>query len=354
MFSEIGNLSQHWHVIGLASEVKAGQSLKRKIYGEGLLIWRDKAGQLHSILDCCAHKRTPLIVKDYKNNSIVCPYHGWEYDKAGALTHVPSSPDHCDKLKCTLPTFTVIESDGFLWIYLADGPPANAIPSLDEFSGRAWSRTFQTMSFETTDELLIENFMDPTHTALVHDGLIRSSKNAADHEMSLTTHSTGVKVDFPEQEESVGPGARLLFGSSMKVRHTDEFLLPNLVKVTYWINGEAKFLALIACTPCERIEDADETNTPCTQAFVQLRYRFGWLNVFAKMALPLLGRKVLKQDFDITQSQFLNQQTFAGQKEHWVASDAVAKKISTVRRQTIDGVAEDQKSRSTQTLNLRF
>jgi len=346
VFSEIGDLSKYWHVIGLASEVRPGRSLKRKLYGHPLLIWRDKNRSLHALSDCCAHKKTPLEVKDFQVNLIACPYHGWEYNETGDLIKVPSSPDCPDRLRCKLPSFSIAESEGFIWIHIGESNSDSKIPSLEDFGGRGWSRKFKTMKFETTDELLIENFMDPTHTASVHDGLIRSSDQSNEHEMSITTHADGVKVDFEEKEESVGPGMRLLLGRSMKVRHTDEFMLPNLVKVTYWFNDEPKFLAFIGCTPTGKIGE------PSTQAFVQLRFRFGWLNHPIKPVLSFLSKKILQQDFEITQSQFLNQQICQSQKEHLVAADAVAKNVSLVRRNAINRV--DHGPAKTQNLKLWF
>ncbi len=333
-------------MVATASEIGTGRSLKRKIYGQPLLIWRDESRKLHVLLDCCAHKRAPLEVKDFHQNQIVCPYHGWEYDAEGALTKVPSSPDACDKLKCSLPSFPVVESAGFVWVYLGDGTPENEIPDIEEFIGSGWGSKFKTMSFETTEELLIDNFMDPTHTALVHDGLIRSSQNSTWHEMSITTHSHGVRVDYAEQEESVGIGLRMLFGRSMKVRHADEFLMPNLVKVTYWFNGEPRFLALIACTPLEGLDAAP------TRAFVQLRYRFGALNYAIKPFLGVLANKVLKQDFEITRDQFRNMQDCPEQKEHLVAADAVAARVSVFRQNAVQKLAPPDQS--TQTLRLQF
>lgn len=346
MFSSIGNLKDYWHVIALASEVKRGKSLKRRLYDRPILIWRDQNNQLHALSDVCAHQKTPLAVKDFRSNQIVCPYHGWEYDQSGALTHVPSSPSACEKLKCSIPSFRVVESSGFIWIYLGDGEPPNAIPDFREFERRGWGKKFRTMNFETTEELLIANFMDPTHTPLVHDGLIRSSGNSMDHQLTVTTEPNGVKVEFEEREESVGPGMRLLFGSSVKVRHWDEFLLPNFVRVTYCFNGEPRFLAFIACTPIGEMGGGQ------TQAFVQLRYRLGPINFLASPFLSLFANKVLKQDFEITQKQFSNMQSCDYANEHLVAADAVAARVADVRSDAVN--RRSRTETKTQQIELRF
>ncbi len=337
MFSEIGNLKKYWHVIALANEIPRKGCLKRLLYSRPLLIWRDASNGLYALADCCAHRKSPIEVLDYSANTIGCPYHGWQYDSEGNLTNIPSSPQGCKKLKCAIPQFKVLESEGFIWIHLdveqidcTTGPPGQD-PGLQirEFSEPGWKSMFTSKVFETTEELLIENFMDATHTASVHAGLIRNQEASVQHHVTVTSDQHSVKVDFAETEERIGPGVRWLFGGSVRVRHSDEFLLPNLVRVIYEFNNQPRFVALIACSPI--------TNG-VTQAFVQLRYRFGVANWIIKPVLGMLTRRILRQDFEITRAQFANQKRFADLKEHSVASDLIAARVSRIRRaQTIDG-----------------
>ena len=332
MFSEIGKLSSYWHVIALARELKRGKSLKRSLYGRSLLLWRDTQGELHALLDCCAHKKAPVEVVDYRANRIVCPYHGWEYDQHGRLIDIPSSPAACEKLNCKIGSFVVTESDGFIWVSLnQDGATQEPIPDLSAYVGDGWGVKYKAKSFQTTEELLIDNFMDATHTASVHDGLIRSSQNSVQHELTVTTDQNGVRVDFAEQEERVGPGLNLLLGSSMKVKHSDEFLFPNLVRVVYEFNGVPRFMAFIACTPLSGGK---------TLALIQLRYKFGWPNLLIGPLLPLLAGKILRQDFDITQKQYANRQQFSDLQDHPIAQDYIPSRVSQLRKKLVDGETE--------------
>ncbi len=346
MFSEIGNLKDYWHVIALTSELKPGRSLKRTLYDHPFLLWRDRAGRLHALTDSCAHRKTPVEVIDYGQNKVVCPYHGWQYDATGNLTHIPSAPDACGRLKCSIDHFSVIEADGFVWIGLGRGTePTEPRPNLDNFAGREWRSTFKMREFQTTETLLVDNFMDPTHTGVVHDGLIRSQGQERDHHLTVTTSSTGVRVDFDEEEESVGFGARLLFGKTMKVRHTDEFLLPNLVRVVYHINGETRFVAFIACSPLSELSGGR------TIAFVHLKYRFGLPGRLFGPALSLLAGKVLQQDARITEQQFANMQRLPQTKETLIAADAVGASVTNIRDQIVRG---ESPAGSERRLQLRF
>ena len=346
---QIGKLNEFWHVIALSNELRPGKSLKRSLHGFPVLLWRGVDGEVHALQDCCAHRRSPLSVKDYSAGRIVCPYHGWEYDSEGCLVHVPSDPKACERLSCSVPRFNVLEESGFVWI-LAPSANASETPPRPDLSAYAsWSSTYRAYKFETSVDLLIDNFMDPTHTALVHDGLIRKSSQITEHEMVISTRAEGVCVDYSEQIEQVGFGMQLLFGNSMRTKHRDEFLAPNLVRVTYAINGTERFIALIACTP---LTSEDGSENPLTLALIQLRYQFGTLNFLVRPMISMLAKKVLQQDYEITRDQWRNQRVFQQNKEHLMAADAVAARVVGFRNQLKDGSYPTDFS--SQQLRIRF
>ena len=329
MFGEIGGLINYWHIIALSDEVGRNQSLKTKIYGHSILVWKDSAGALFAVSDCCLHKRSPLKVADYQTNELVCPYHGWRYDAQGNLSEVPSSP-HLDiaKLNCTLQTFAVREAYGFVWIFLNPKVEAEAVAlPVDEEPIRAWGSTSLSYLFDTTEELLIENFMDATHTPFAHKGLIRGHGEKVLHTVKLSSTAHGVLAEYSETEENVGLGLRFLLGKKLKTLHLDEFLLPNLVKVDYHINAVHRFSAFIACTPLEEGK---------TKAFIRLSYNFKGYNFLVKSLLPRMARKVLEQDYEITKKQYDNQQEFTDLKEHHVDCDIMPNKVNLVRKAVIN------------------
>lgn len=343
----IGQLRQEWHAIARSAELRAGQSLRRTLYGHPLLVWRDQSGQLRALTDACLHQLAPLHVVDYATNCVKCPYHGWEYDGQGVLRSVPSAPSMVTKMARGVRSFPVVESAGFVWIHPQGDPPAAAsAPEYFPFALSDWGSLGLQREFQTTEELLIDNFMDPTHTAWVHDGLIRRADELLEHELTVTPHARGVRVDYAERAEDVGLGMRWLFGSRMRVQHTDEFLLPNLVRVIYVIEGEPRFVALIACTPLGPL------SSPRTLALVQLYYRFGPWNWLARLVLPRLARKVLAQDDQITASQYANFQRLPEQQPILVAADVVSRRVLNLRQQAIAG--ESHSPPPPQTLHVNF
>jgi nitrite reductase/ring-hydroxylating ferredoxin subunit len=329
MFNKLGGLQNYWFVIGHSSEFKKRKYQKRKLSGVPILIWRDEAKKLHAMLDVCAHKKSPLLVCDYKQNVVQCPYHGWKFDKEGKLLEIPSSPHLKEKIKCQIDTFPVVEQDGLVWIFPQQGVEPQQLPmALNDCKGKAWGTYFTTYDFETNEELLIENFMDSSHTPTIHNKIIRDDQKKTKHTITLTTAQDRVEASYAETQEKIAFGLQYILGKNLKVTHTDTFLPPNLVKVDYVMNGILRFNAFIACT------EIDEGKT---RAIIRLSLKFGLLNPMILSIIPFLVKKVLKQDFLITQLQFQNMNTFSNSKMHHIDYDGIFNKVNQLRQNIREG-----------------
>ncbi len=54
-----------------------------------IIITRDKQGELHAVINACAHKGAMLCRKKHGNKgSFTCPFHGWTFSNAGKLLKV--------------------------------------------------------------------------------------------------------------------------------------------------------------------------------------------------------------------------------------------------------------------------
>ena len=219
------------------------------------------------------------------------------------------------------------------------------IPSpepLTEVADKNWKHYQTSMIFETNEELLVENFMDATHTPMVHDKLIRDNDKKVKHSITITQTSETVHVSYAETNEKIGLGLDWILGENLMVSHTDEFLLPNLVRVNYYINKIHRFQAFIACTP---LKDGQ------TIAFVRLSFQFKWFNQFIKLVIPFLAKKVLKQDFIITQKQFANMQISNTKPDQNIDYDAMHNKVKKIRNIKINNLPTKQET-STQKIDL--
>ena len=83
-------LRRYWHPISVVSELTEENPTKLiRIFGETLVLFRDKSGRIGLIEDRCAHRGASMFYGRVEERGIACPYHGWLYDTDGQL---PGNP----------------------------------------------------------------------------------------------------------------------------------------------------------------------------------------------------------------------------------------------------------------------
>lgn len=317
MFTNIWWLWDFPHIIALSSEIKKWSFIKRIFYETPLLIKRNKENNIFVFLDVCPHKRAPLNIK---NNQIYCEYHGWSFFENWEIQNIPSSPWLESKIKCSLHKIQSKEKYGFIWIF-----PNNIweIPKIDDIFDKKWKHIYKEKSFNTRDDLLIENFMDSTHTPIVHNWIVRADKTKTKQSIKIEKINNSIVATFSETKESVGFWINNFLKNKLQISHTDTFLPPNFVKVNYKINKIDRFQAFIACTP---------ENSENTHWFFIISYNF-WkiLNFFLTLIIPIISKIVLIQDYNITKKQFENIKKFETIKENHIDYDSLHTKVKTFK-----------------------
>jgi nitrite reductase/ring-hydroxylating ferredoxin subunit len=84
-----------WIVLAHESEVpKPGDYLSRSIGQDPVIISRDENGEVHVLLNVCAHRGMQVCRAEYGHTSTFrCPYHGWIYGLDGKLKAVPAEKE---------------------------------------------------------------------------------------------------------------------------------------------------------------------------------------------------------------------------------------------------------------------
>lgn len=79
-----------WQFVGFEAEVsEPGDYVVRPIADDEYIITRDEDGEIHVLLNSCAHQGTPVCAMERGNSShFRCRYHGWTYDNSGDLVGV--------------------------------------------------------------------------------------------------------------------------------------------------------------------------------------------------------------------------------------------------------------------------
>jgi phenylpropionate dioxygenase-like ring-hydroxylating dioxygenase large terminal subunit len=222
----------HWYIASYSKDLKINKTLEVKILNNSVVLFRDEIGIASAISNICSHRNAPLSDGRVCKGKVQCPYHGWEFDKIGNCTYIPSILDQNNIPSSTkVKNYKVLEQDGYIWIWIGNREPKlEEVPlKLELFSN--YQRKLSSY-LDNSVENCIENFMDPTHTGYIHGGLFR---NSASHltEAIIKEVDDGIKVTVKEESKGDSILANLIIGEDNGQIHEDYFILPSLVKVTY-------------------------------------------------------------------------------------------------------------------------
>jgi phenylpropionate dioxygenase-like ring-hydroxylating dioxygenase large terminal subunit len=153
-----------------------------QVDGLSALVVRDLDGTVRAFANSCRHRATRLVDAPCAIKAFVCPYHGWTYDLAGALIHLPHADafagcDHRD-----LRPLPAIERHGLVWLGAdIDGFVGELAPDLDAigFAGMVpWKSS--TVRRRCNWKLVVEAFLDGYHIRQLHrDSIYRFFIDAA-------------------------------------------------------------------------------------------------------------------------------------------------------------------------------
>jgi phenylpropionate dioxygenase-like ring-hydroxylating dioxygenase large terminal subunit len=269
----------HWHAVALSREL-GERPVRRLLFGAPIALWRGPAG-VAAVEDVCPHRGAPLSGGVVVDGALVCPYHGYRFASDGRCVHVPitggSAPVRARVVAAR-------EEEGLVWASF--GAPAHEPPRLG--LGAGWGRVWVAHVLPAPFELVVENFMDSGHTGILHRGIIRGDQRVA-RDVTVERAGDSVHVRHHPCAEDVGVLRGWLGGG--ETSHTDVFTRPATIRVDYDLGGGRAFAALLYCSPTTDAE---------TTLYAALAVRLGALNPLARVALPALARRVLRQDAEIT------------------------------------------------------
>lgn len=175
-----------WVFVGHTSEVlEPGDYVRKKLGLQDVIMTRDKSGEVHLLLNKCAH-RGNLVCADAAGNSkfFRCPYHGWTYSNAGELLGYPYSKGYGRKLDLRLASVPrVAEYHGFLFgSFAAEGSSllehlGDAAGEIDRLARLSPEGTVQLNAgwlqhrTRANWKLIAENETDGYHPQFVHGSI---------------------------------------------------------------------------------------------------------------------------------------------------------------------------------------
>ncbi len=159
-----------WFCVALEAELEPGELVAANYFGRDLVIWRSELGEFAVSDAFCPHLGAHLAVGGkVHGDQLVCPFHAWEFNAAGACTNIPYSDRLNQKAKLRVYPVTVRNGFVFAWYHPHDEEPSWEIPAMDEVVDPAWTDYYSfSYTIKTAAQEMSENGADPAHFKYVH------------------------------------------------------------------------------------------------------------------------------------------------------------------------------------------
>ena len=289
-------LKNKWYLICPSDELK-NTILKKRIFGEDIILFRNQDGSITALEDRCCHRNVNLSLGYLNSNTIVCGYHGWEYDKNGNCVNIPSQLPG-DKIPPTakIKSYPVKDFNKWVWVFLGDEEKSLQINPTDIPEMNEWPFTYKAYTFKADLESTAESLIDPYHIAYVHRNSIRSfmgqiKESPAD--FNLKVLDDGIEGFY--RRANVGTKAeKVYFGDNENIGTRIRFYYPNISRLE--IRFKERILLIL-----EHIMQVDDEHVEMKQITL-------WKNIFpkfpmyAKYFMAKKSAKIVAEDIDFLSS----------------------------------------------------
>ncbi|ETW95291.1 MAG: hypothetical protein ETSY2_48360, partial [Candidatus Entotheonella gemina] len=162
-------MRRYWQPMCFSDELQ-DLPIRVKLLGEELVAFRDFSGAVGLLELHCPHRGTSLEFGLVSDHGIRCCYHGWLFDVDGAILETPGEPaDSTLKDRLCHGAYPTHEYNGIVFAYM--GPPDTkpAFPIYDSYTRPGYRLIPGRKYFYPCNWLqILENAMDPVHTAFLH------------------------------------------------------------------------------------------------------------------------------------------------------------------------------------------
>ena len=327
-----GEIINNWYIACLSKELDYDRPLARTIYDQLIVLYRGK-DEVIAQVDKCLHRFTKLSKGHIQNNCLVCPYHGWTYNKNGEVVDIPSEgPSRNQKIIHKNKTFKCIEKQGVIWIWMgSEDPTSGPTWNFPKFGEKGGHNYFMVTDFDNNVTHLAENFMDVPHTVYVHKNWFRN-KSFKKVPFNVKVENGKVLVTYDQSKDEIGVFTKFILNPYKKpMRHTDEFIYPNLTRVDYMYGNDHGFIINSQMTPVSEYK---------TRVYTYIAYKVVFAGTILKPFIQFYTRRVIEQDVVIMANQGPNLQFF---KEHNFRSTDADEVHIAIERLREQGVSNPKK-----------
>jgi phenylpropionate dioxygenase-like ring-hydroxylating dioxygenase large terminal subunit len=175
-----------------------------------LVLWRDKAGEVHLLEDRCPHRGIPLSIARHDGDRLTCIYHGAELAGDGTLLALPGCPDSDLVGKKAVRSFPVKIHRNTIFAWYGDELHREPAPFVlpERLTSPDYEAFLAYAEWKAPHRLLTDNNMDPMHGTFLHAAShsMFQGKREADFELEDTNtgfvfkkkDQAGINFDWSE------------------------------------------------------------------------------------------------------------------------------------------------------------
>ena len=199
-------MRRYWHPIAAVPQMNDKWTMKVRLLGEDLILYKDRSGTFGLMEPHCAHRRMNIIYGIPEEHGLRCPYHGWLYDETGQCIEQPyeetEDPEARFKDKIKMKAYPVEVKAGLVFAYM--GPtPAPLVPNWDVFAIDDVIRDIGVAELSCNWLQCQENSLDPVHLEWLHgywSNFVSEMRDETERQRTIRRHS---KIAFTEYEYGI-------------------------------------------------------------------------------------------------------------------------------------------------------
>ena len=237
---------QTWLYAGHVDELPVSGSYFLWRHGRApIVVIRGDDDEIRAFYNTCRHRGAPVL-RDPRGTAgarLVCGYHGWSYDRAGALRSVTEPRDwHGFDASCR--GLTPVRCERFAnWLFINEDPEAEPLERFLQPVVRFWThlslaslRLVERYSREISChyKVLIDNFLEAYHFNLLHPRTTHRIFDNQGTSIHLWRHGHSVMLSPHRRADWVDPGAvgavELHGATAIEREHNPSYcVFPNLI-----------------------------------------------------------------------------------------------------------------------------
>ncbi len=163
-----GSLKDAWYAV-TTSETLKDTPLRRWLFGEPVVVYRDAGGSIAVLADNCPHRNAPLSLGMLVDGALQCTYHGFRFNGEGRCVHIPNMSGAPPEALSVRP-YPAVERHGIVWVWPGEAAQADParLPGWRYGEDPAYRTIWTEFVIDAPVEMVIDNLMDLTHVHFVH------------------------------------------------------------------------------------------------------------------------------------------------------------------------------------------